>query len=488
MDVEVAKRTVTRFLKWEYSWLSLIIVATLALHLMVVARPNEPLFDEIYYVKDARVILQQHITERTEHPPLGKLAIAGGILVIGDSPVGWRIPSILFGTAGVVFLYLTCRNLKMSRRGSSLAAFILATENLYFVHTGIAMLDIFTVSFMLLSFWLYTRRSYPLSMVGGALSALAKLTGVFSGFVIVIHWLIGRRDRRIHFAAGLILAPLSFMLLYAAFEAAIWHRLIDFINSIEYMLTQTGSLTFVTAAHVSMSRPWEWIFNLEIMPYWYGPHYIGLVSFSVWALIVPLMVYMTYKAIFKKNTAALFVIAWFIGTWFIWVPLDIVTDRVTFIFYFLPTVPAFCLGLGMVFDEMIGYWQRHKKAKLKVAPAIAPPEPPAQIDESLSENIQAEVMHETGTPASDSSPTPLPEPPPPVPSAEIPIPLAVAKPAPPAVTTETPPVEAPHRWYRKGKLQWAAISFVFLFFAVHIATFIIVAPPLNNWHIENWFK
>ena len=86
MDVEVAKRTVTRFLKWEYSWLSLIIIATLALHLMVVARPNEPLFDEIYYVKDARVILQQHITERTEHPPLGKLAIAADRSYMLDDP------------------------------------------------------------------------------------------------------------------------------------------------------------------------------------------------------------------------------------------------------------------------------------------------------------------------------------------------------------------------------------------------------------------
>ena len=57
------------------------------------------------------------------------------------------------------------------------------------------------------------------------------------------------------------------------------------------------------------------------------------------------------------------------------------------------------------------------------------------------------------------------------------------------LASTTPELPArPAKWWRKGKLQWAAIAFVVLFFLVHIATFIIVAPPLNNWHIENWFS
>ena len=112
--MEVAKRQITKFWKWEYFWLSLIVVATLILHFMVITQPAEPLFDEQHYIPDARNIITLHNTARTEHPQLGKLAIVSGILTVGDNPWGWRLPSVVFGTAGIIFFYLTCRNLKMS--------------------------------------------------------------------------------------------------------------------------------------------------------------------------------------------------------------------------------------------------------------------------------------------------------------------------------------------------------------------------------------
>ena len=472
MDVEVAKRLVTRFWKWEYFWLSLIVVATLVLHFIVIARPAEPLFDEQHYVPDARNIIYQHNTARGEHPQLGKLAIVSGILTFGDNPWGWRLPSVVFGTAGIIFFYLTCRNLKMSRRASTLGTFILATENLYFVHSGIAMLDIFTVSMMLLAFWLYSRRSYPAAGVAVALSALAKFNGVFAIFAIIIHWLLGRRDKPIQFLASLVLSGLAFMLLYAAFDAVIYLKMIDFVTGLRNALGSTESLTFVTAKHVSMSRPWEWVFNLEIMPYWYGPHYIGLVSFPVWALTVPTVLYAAFRA-FKKNTAGLFVVAWFIGTYVIWTPLDIITDRITFIFYFLPTVPAICLGLGMGMDELVNFWKtprRPRKPKVKVAAQVLQPPGAAA----------AEIMPPLTTYAAPVLP------PPPMPPLELP--AATAPMAAPAAPLPEPTPSEPLARRRKTKLQWAAIAFVALFFLLQIATFIIVAPPLNNWHIENWFR
>ena len=239
------------------------------------------------------------------------------------------------------------------------------------MHSGIAMLDIFVVSFMLLAFWLYARRSYPVSAVAVALSTLSKFTGVFAMVTIFIHWIIGRRDKPIQFVASLILAALAFMLLLAAFDAAIYLRLVDFITSLKYGLGQTAGLTFESAKHVSMSRPWEWVFNLEIMPYWYGTHYIGLVSFSVWALIIPTVAYMTYRAV-KKDSAGLFGVAWFIGTYLVWIPLSLVTNRVSFIFYFLPTVPAICLGLGMGLDWLIGFWQSRRQPAAIAMAAISP--------------------------------------------------------------------------------------------------------------------
>jgi predicted membrane-bound dolichyl-phosphate-mannose-protein mannosyltransferase len=464
--LEIAKRLFSRFWKWEYAWLALIVLGTLVLHFIVVARPAEPLFDEQHYVPDARNIIDVHRTARTEHPPLAKLLMVSGILIFGDNPYGWRIPSIIFGTLGLIFFFLLCRRLDMSRRAANLGTFILATENLYFVHSGIAMLDIFVVSFMLFAFWLYARRSYPVSAVGIALSTLAKFTGVFAMITICIHWLIGRRDKPIQFVASLILAGLSFMLLLAAFDAAIYLRLIDFVTSLRYGLAQTASLTFVTAKHVSMSRPWEWVLNLEIMPYWYGTHYLGLVSFTVWALIIPAVAYMTFRA-FKRDRAGLFGVAWFIGTYLVWIPLSLATNRISFIYYFLPTVPAICLGLGMAFDWLIGFWQARRDA---APPAVAPAASP------LAEAVPTAAPAMTLTPLAEGPATATP---PGTPGATL-----EALPPPPSLVSVA--VVQPRT--RRMALRWVAISFVGLFFLLHLATFIIVAPPFNTWPIETWFR
>ncbi len=474
--MEIIKKTIKRFFRWEYSWLCLIILATLILHLMSIAIPAEPLFDEAHYVPDARTIINSHYTNRGEHPPLAKLMMVTGIYIFGDNPWGWRMPSVFFGTMGIVFFYLMCRSFNLSRRTAVLGTFILAMENLYFVHAGIAMLDIFTVSFSLLAYWLYARRSYPLSGVAVALATLAKYTGVFTVFAIIIHWLLGRGDKKVVFGASLAIAGISFFLLLAAFDAAIYLRMTDFISELWNGLNATASLTFVTAAHVSMSRPWEWIFNLEIMPYWYGPHFIGLVSFSVWALTVPTVIYMTVKAILKDK-AALFGIAMFAGTYLPWIPMSLITNRVSFIFYFLPVVPSICFGLGMGLDQLISYWQ--KKRVPKVARVIIP---------DTAAAVPAELAGNPAAPGQDITA---------VPSGEVMISdtTTINSPGEPALITAvplastTPELPArPAKWWRKGKLQWAAIAFVVLFFLVHIATFIIVAPPLNNWHIENWFS
>ena len=39
---------------------------------------------------------------------MAKLLIAGGILVAGDNPLGWRIASVVFGVAGCCRRLLSC--------------------------------------------------------------------------------------------------------------------------------------------------------------------------------------------------------------------------------------------------------------------------------------------------------------------------------------------------------------------------------------------
>ena len=61
---------------------------------------------------------------------------------------------------------------------------------------------------------------------------------------------------------------------------------------------------------------------------------------------------MIYKAVKGSKSAGL-VLLWFLATYLVWIPLDIVTNRVTFVFYFLPTTPAICIGIGMALSDAL---------------------------------------------------------------------------------------------------------------------------------------
>jgi len=114
--METLKKVFNWLYHWEYSLLCLIVLIILVMHFSVIMQPNEPLFDEIHYVKDARLIISGEGTERLEHPPLAKLFIIAGIKMFGDNPFGWRFFPIIFGAAGIVFMYLICRRLNLSKK------------------------------------------------------------------------------------------------------------------------------------------------------------------------------------------------------------------------------------------------------------------------------------------------------------------------------------------------------------------------------------
>lgn len=59
----------------------IIVVVTLIMHFSIIMIPDKLLFDEAFYVGDARSIVQGNGTLRTEHPPLGKFFIATGELI-----------------------------------------------------------------------------------------------------------------------------------------------------------------------------------------------------------------------------------------------------------------------------------------------------------------------------------------------------------------------------------------------------------------------
>ncbi len=350
--MEVTRQLLYRFARWEYLGLTLLVLASLAMHFSIIGAPPEPMFDEQHYVPDAQAIVAGHGELRQEHPPLGQAMIASGIILFGDNAVGWRFFPVVFGGFGIVFFYLLCRRLGMGQWAALPATFLFTFEVLTFIQASIAMLDVFSVTFMLAAFWLYLRGNYTLSGAAICLSTLAKLTGALALLAIVAHWIMAKRDRPIRFSFAMILPPLLFFALLPVLDYALTGQITNPLSRSIGMLTASSGVTFSDTVHFSASRPWEWLRATEMIPYWWEPPYIATISYTVSALIIPTMAYMGYLAK-KGNAVGLFAVAWFACTYLIWIPLSIITDRMSFVYYFYPTIGAVCLGLGWALSRLI---------------------------------------------------------------------------------------------------------------------------------------
>lgn len=170
-------------------------------------RLNEPegtlIFDETYYVQDARVIAGLAVTPEgipdrwfsggdpnSEHPPLAKLIMAAGISIFQADATGWRFPSVLLGILSLLCIYGLVLRLGGTRVEARLATTILAFDNLFFVHARIATLDIYLAGFCLLGTWLYFRSRYELSALSFALGTLCKINGLFAVLSIALYELV----------------------------------------------------------------------------------------------------------------------------------------------------------------------------------------------------------------------------------------------------------------------------------------------------------
>lgn len=372
VDMEIVKKSLIRFFRWKYSWLSLIILVNIVLHFCIINQPAQLMFDEQHYVPDGRNILWGEGSQRFEHPPLGKLLIAAGMLIFGDNPSGWRFFPIMFGLFGILLFFLVCRALHLGQLECNIATFLFSFENLTFVQASIAMLDVFSVTFMLAAFWLYLKGKYPLCGLCMGLAILAKLTAVFSVPAIILHWLIIRRDRPVIFTGSIMLAAAVFIALLCPLNYLVFHKFNNPLNDIRTMVVQSESIKYINNTHPSKSRPWEWLYLPLIMPYWWSPHYLGAISFTIWVTIIPAVAYAVWRVFQKVNSsAAMFVLTWFISTYVVYIPLVLVTDRVTYVYYFYPAVGAICLATGMVLGHLLEVYRLRRGKTGKAALGFA---------------------------------------------------------------------------------------------------------------------
>ncbi len=352
------KSGISRVIQWEHIGISALVLFILGFHFGTVMHPNRLMFDELFYVGDARSIISHHGTFLLQQPPLGKLLIADGMRLFGDNPLGWRFFSIIFGTGCLILIYFICRRLKLSNTATMLTTFFFGLENLCFVQASVAMLDVFSYGFMLAAILLFLRGNLALSGISVGLSALVKLPGALVLAVFFLFWLFtGWRKWRTFFTP-LTFAFVSFLILMPLFDYAINSELSNPIDRIVYMLTYAGKATLTSDYSFASSRPWEWIINGGILFYSFNPQYIAMVSLTISISILPILLYMLNKGM-QRNQASLLGFIWFLCTYLPWVASSLILNRVTYIYYLYPAIGPICIGLGVGFSELLD-WARRK--------------------------------------------------------------------------------------------------------------------------------
>jgi dolichyl-phosphate-mannose-protein mannosyltransferase len=342
--------------------------------------PEKFYFDEVHYVPAARQMLEPVMPTpmlNPMHPPLAKQLIALSIHSFGDGPLGWRYPGVLFGSLAVVAVYL-CGLALFAAQGPAIAASLLAFFNqMLFVQSRIAMLDIFSLTFSLFAIAAFMhgfRKHRPhlwfaLAGIAFGLSTACKWSGLFVLAVCIVivgairlmqswrtQFADGNTDdwyrpdlwpgfRYYHFAACFVLIPAAVYL--ATFVPLYGVSLPDIMEAQRRIFVD--NTTTAIAGHTYMS-PWpSWPFLMR--PVWYlfdkvGDDRIAAVVFLgnpliLWPALLAVAVCLRDWIVTRRADAFL-ILAFYFGPYLAWVLLP---RTLGFIYYYLPaaTTASFAL-------------------------------------------------------------------------------------------------------------------------------------------------
>ena len=140
------------------AWVAAITAAFALMAGWRLAIPSIPVFDEVHYIPAARELLSLFKGGfgdylNPEHPMLGKQLIALGMALFGDSPLGWRVMPLAFGTLALFASMRALWHASEDRFACIAFGVLLATGFHLFIQSRIAMLDVFMAAFLAVAAW-----------------------------------------------------------------------------------------------------------------------------------------------------------------------------------------------------------------------------------------------------------------------------------------------------------------------------------------------
>jgi len=353
--------------------------------------PGSLIFDEKYYVNVARIILgRPHdldvypdavlgVDPNHEHPPLAKLIIALSMLILGDNAYGFRLPSVIAGTVSIFIFYLLMKKVSRSQTLALVSSFLFSFDNLIFVHSRIATLDIFMLAFMLIGFYFYFAKRTFLSAAALSLSTLSKIGGAYGFATILVYHLLKKTGEseviregsqwrvKLEWLEKFGIAYVACFMALLMILDRIWGGYENPLEHLSFIYSYTLALSRPVLIEIE-SYPWQWLINEVKIPYLtvaesvYADHtlvstyvsvaFVGAMNPFILFFTIPSIAYMAYLYGWKKDNSSLFILAWFSCTYLPFYPMSIIGHRISYIFYFLNTIPSVCAAVtSLILDQ-----------------------------------------------------------------------------------------------------------------------------------------
>ncbi|MBI3282652.1 phospholipid carrier-dependent glycosyltransferase [Candidatus Curtissbacteria bacterium] len=367
--------------------LALLLAFSFFVRIFRLSEPRDYYFDEVYHVVTARAYSQNNPDaydpfapapeEDTAfdwlHPPLAKLIQAGSIKIIGDEPIGWRLPSAIFGTAIVGATYLAAFVL-FGPVVAIFSAAVLAFENLNLVMSRITMNDVFVVFFIVVSFvfghkYLSTNKfkHLLLTCLLLGLSVASKWTGAYAILAVGAYIFFGKmKERKVDFKLILLLAiPAAvYLLSYGQFwlQGHSVRQFIDLHKQIwwyqnRHDLEHSYGTTplFCVPKGLEGPKTWcPWFLNSRGVYFSYEQYdqragYIYALGNPLifWSGILAVS-YLIGKYLDERKKEYLLIL---LGYFIFWVPW-IFTPRLLFLYHYLPSIPFLAISIGLVLTSI----------------------------------------------------------------------------------------------------------------------------------------
>lgn len=185
------------------------VIGGIILRIQNVGYPFHFGFDEHQYVGAAHQFLTcVPDTGECCHPPLSKLLIAVGMIIFGNTPLGWRFIPLCFGIQNIVLVFFITSILFKDRRAGWLAAAFMAVDGFYIAYSRAALPDIILASSVLWSLLAaITARGWTGMLACAILIGLAasiKWVGLFVGLPVCLAIVLLKRTPWYTMAAFLV--------------------------------------------------------------------------------------------------------------------------------------------------------------------------------------------------------------------------------------------------------------------------------------------